>query len=164
MMRIGTPLRLSGAAAVAGGTLRIANTVTWRIFDSHTNALLYLATDALLLLGLIGWYAARARSLGAAGVAGFVSGVAGILVVRSAGLFPGYGYSAGSVLLLAGLVVMTSPIVLRRDGPLTTPLLWAGSLASAVLSVLFAPLAVLAAILFGAGFICAGLGLAKSGS
>lgn len=154
--------RLSGAAAITGGVLRIANTFTIHLFDTHTLALSWFATDVLLLLGLMGWYASRADRLGASGIVGFTIAVVSILVIRSADLFPGNGYLMGTMALLAGLVVMSGPTLLQRDGSILPPVLWLLSLACALTSVAFAPLAILSAILFGAGFICAGLGLLRA--
>jgi hypothetical protein len=160
-MQSTTILRLGGASAIAGGLLRIANTFTIHAFDAHTLALIYLLTDALLLFGLMGWYASRAGRLGASGVAGFAIAVAGILIIRSADLFPGTGYLMGAAVLLAGLAIMNAPILLRRNDTIVPPLLWLLSLLSAVLSIAFAPFAIASAVLFGAGFICAGLHLVR---
>jgi len=157
-----TLFRLSGIAAIAGGALRIANTVTMHMFDPHTLALSYLATDVFLLFGLIGWYASRANGLGVSGVIGFSVAIIGILIIRSADLFPGQGYLLGATALLAGLVVMSVPALLRRDGPILTPVLWLSSFICAMASIMIAPLAVVSAALFGAGFICAGLGLLRT--
>lgn len=161
-MQSTTIFRLSGIAAIAGGTLRIANTFTMHAFDPHTLALTYFATDVFLLFGLIGWYASRAGRLGVSGVIGFVVAVIGILVIRSADLFPGQGYLLGATVLLAGLVVMSVPVLLRRDGPILTPVLWLSSFICAMAAIMIAPLAIVSAALFGAGFICAGLGLLRA--
>jgi hypothetical protein len=161
-MQSATLFRLSGAAAVAGGMLRIANTFTLHMFDPHSLALIYLATDVFLLLGLIGWYASRADSLGASGAVGFVIAVVGILVIRSTDLFPASGYRIGATALLAGLVVASIPILLRRGGPVLAPVLWLLSFVCGLASMVIAPLATLSAVLFGAGFICAGFGLLRS--
>jgi hypothetical protein len=154
-------LRSTGTAAIAGGLLRIANTFTIHAFDAHTLALAYLLTDVLLLLGLTGWYASRADRLGVSGMAGFAITVAGILVIRSADLFPGTGYLIGAATLLVGLAIMSAQILLRRNDTIVPPLLWLLSLLSAALSIALAPLAIVSAVLFGAGFICAGLHLVR---
>jgi len=162
MMRTETLLKLAGIAAIAGGAIRIANTFMTRMFDAHTLALTYLLTDVFLLLGLIGWYASRAGKLGTSGVVGFTAAVVGILMIRSAELFPGYGYLAGATVLLAGLVVMSMRTLLRRDGALLPPLLWLLSFACAIASIAVTPLSILSAAFFGAGFICAGIQLLRA--
>lgn len=160
-MQSTTILRLSGAAAIAGGALRIANTFTTHLLDPHTLVFTYLVTDVFLLFGLMGWYASRANKLGLSGVIGLAIAVIGILIIRSADLFPGYGYLLGATALLAGLAVMSVPALLRRDGPMLSPVLWLLSFVCALASVALAPLAIVSAVLFGAGFICAGLGLIR---
>lgn len=154
--------RLSGLAAIAGGALRIANTLTAHVVDADILALTYLLTDVLLLLGLTGWYVSRAGSLGVCGAVGFAVAVSGILVIRSADLFPGYGYPVGATALLAGLVIMSIPTLLRRDRPILSPVLWLLALLCALASIAISPLAIVSAVLFGAGFICAGLGLMRT--
>jgi hypothetical protein len=155
-------LKLAGAAAVAGGLLRIVNAFAAHTLDPHALALIYLATDDLLLLGLIGWYAPRASGLGASGAAGFAGAVTGFLTIRSAAMFPGYGYPMGAALLLAGLVVMSARELLRRKPPSLPAWFWLASFACAMLSILATPLVMASAILFSAGFICAGLRMLKS--
>jgi len=151
--------RLGGMTAIAGGVLRIANTFTVHLLGAETLGFVYLFTDVFLLFGLLGWYLSRLDKLGAAGIAGFVVAIVGILIVRSAYLFPGYGYLIGAMTLLVGLVIMNAPTLLRRDGARLSPVLWLLSCVSAIASLAFAPLAVVSAILFGAGFICAGIHL-----
>jgi hypothetical protein len=156
-----TLFRFAGAAAIAGGALRIVNTVTAHAFDPHTLERIYLLTDMLLLLGLIGWYASRANKLGWSGAIGFVIAVCGILVIRSAAIFPGYGYLMGAVALLAGLVIMSVPDLLRRERANLSAWLWLASFACAMASIAYAPLGTASAVFFGAGFVCAGLHLIR---
>ena len=156
-----TLYRLGGIAAIAGGVLRIANTFPVHLLGAETLGFVYLFTDVFLLFGLMGWYLSRPDKLGAAGIAGFVVAVVGILIVRSAYLFPGYGYLIGAMTLLVGLVIMNAPTLLRSDGGLLPPVLWLLSFVSAMTSLAFAPLAVVSAILFGAGLICAGIHLLR---
>jgi len=157
-----TLFHLSGAAAIAGGALRIANMLTLHLLDPLSLELSYLLTDLFLLLGLTGWYAAHAGKLGASGIAGFAIAVAGILVIRSAALFPGYGYRVGAMALLAGLVVMNLTALLPLSRARLAAWLWLLSLICALASVAAAPLAIVSAAAFGAGFICAGVGLLRS--
>jgi len=157
-----TLFHLSGAAAIAGGALRIANTLTLHVLDPHTLDLGYLLTDLFLLLGLTGWYAAHAGKLGASGIAGFAIAVAGILVIRSAALFPGYGYQAGAMALLAGLVVMNLTALVPMARARLAAWLWLAAFGCAMASLVAPALAIVSAVLFGAGFICAGIGLLRS--
>lgn len=153
--------QFAGALAIAGGIMRATNGALAHGLDSHALALAYLATDLCLLLGLIGWYASRASGLGPSGAVGFAGAVTGILVIRSAAIFPGYGYRMGAALLLAGLVVMSARQFLRRTQIGWPAWFWLGSFACAMISTLEPPLAVASAILFGAGFVCAGSALLR---
>jgi hypothetical protein len=155
-------LRLGGVAAIGGGALRIANTFSMNLLSAHLLDCLYLVTDILLLLGLVGWYVSRADRLGVSGVIGFVVAIAGVVTIRSAAMFPGFGYVAGAMALLAGLVIMSIPGLLNRADARLPAWLWLGSFMSAIASIALAPLGVLSAILFGAGFICAGIHLLRS--
>lgn len=153
--------QFAGALAIAGGIMRAINGALAHGLDAHALALAYLATDLCLLLGLIGWYASRASGLGPSGAVGFAGAVTGILVIRSAAIFPGYGYRMGAALLLAGLVVMSAREILRRPPASLPAWFWLGSFACAMVSIVSAPFGVAAAILFAAGFICAGSALLR---
>lgn len=156
-------LRAGALAAIMGGALRIVDSFTGAVFSAHTLDWFYFATDVFLMLGLIGWYVSRFEMLGMAGAVGFAVAVTAILIIRSAFLFGPQGYMLGAALLLAGLIVMHLPSLLRREGPMLAPLLW---LASAVIAAVayFAsgPMAVIAGVLFGLGFIAAGWSLWRS--
>ena len=80
--------------------------------------------------------------LARAALLGFAIAVAGILIIRSADLFPGTGYLMGAAVLLVGLAIMNAPILLRRNDTIVPPLLWLLSLLSAVLSIALAPFAI----------------------
>jgi hypothetical protein len=151
--------RAGGAAAMAGGAMRIANAFTTGLLDGRTLGFLYLATDILLLLGLLAWYIARRGMLGTVGTVGFAVAVAGFLMIRSAGLFGAAGYLNAVGTLLLGLAIMGLPVLIRREGPLVPPALWVLSLLIGLASFGFPPLALLAGILFGLAFIAAGFEL-----
>jgi len=107
--------RSSGAAAVAGGALRIAEPLLRRALTASSLSFAYFAIDVLLLFGIIGWYGWRADKLGIAGLAGFATGVAGILIIRSASLFGTAGYQIGAAALLLGLAIMNTPALIWRE-------------------------------------------------
>jgi hypothetical protein len=151
--------RAGGAAAMAGGALRIANAFTSSLLEPRALGFLYLATDILLLLGLVAWFIARRATIGVVGAAGFALAVAGFLAIRSAGLFGANGYAIGVEALLLGLAVMSLPMLIHREGPIVPPALWLLTLVVGLTSLVFAPAALLAAILFGLAFIAAGFEL-----
>jgi hypothetical protein len=154
----------TGAAAILGGALRIAAIFTTAAFAAQTLSYFYYAIDVLLMLGLIGWYVSRAGKLGSAGLVGFIVSTAAILMIRSADLFGAQTYALGSALLLVGLGIMNLPTLLRRDGSMAAPALWMASLACGIaVAVLVSPSwpAALAALLFGSGFVTAGVELLR---
>lgn len=151
----------AGAAAMLGGALRIVAMLTTHAFTAQTLSCFYYAIDVLLMLGLTGWYVSRAGKLGASGLIGFVVSTAAILMIRSTNLFGTQTYVLGSALLLGGLGIMNLPTLLRRDGSIVAPALWVASLASGIVAAAFASLTALAALLFGLGFVTAGVELIR---
>jgi hypothetical protein len=155
-------LRAGGLAAIAGGALRLAEPFLRSSLGGRQLQFAYFVIDVFLLLGLMAWYGWRAEKLGMAGMIGFASGVAGILVIRSASLFAPQGYAVGATLLLVGLVAMNAPALIRRDRPLWPPLLWLAAFLCALASFAYAPLAVVAGMIFGIGYVVAGVALLRA--
>lgn len=164
-MRGSTLLQAAGAAAVMGGTLRIANIfISWLVLNHAMLSYLYFLTDVFLLFGLTGWYLSRASRLGVSGLAGFTLSVVSILMIRNGELF---GYFLGAGLLLVGLAVMNLPTLLRRDGSIGAPASWLTALAAALVYRVAALPAgaifgIAAQVLFGMGFILAGAELLRT--
>lgn len=153
-------LKLGGAAAILGGALRVVDSFTGNMFTAHTLDVLYFVNDVLLMFGLIAWYAARAARLGAAGLIGFAVAVTGVLVIRSVQVFHPKGYMLGSAMFLLGLVIMNAPMLARRE-----PAVWlwiAATLVAVVAYLASGPMAVVAGVLFGLGFMAAGAALWRS--
>jgi len=158
-MRAELIFRTLGVAAVIGGGLRIADCFTGSVIDMTTLDRMYFATDVFLMLGLAGWYFSRAGRLGSPGLTGFVLSAVGILVIRSAQLFEPRGYMIGSVLFLIGLTVMNVLTILRRDGAIAAPVLWNIALVFGILALTSGPIASIAGVIFGLGYIAAGIEL-----
>jgi len=102
----------------------------------------------------------RAERLGGLGLIGFIIALGAILLIRSAGLL-GATYQTGATLLAVGLAVMSAAALLRRDKPLLAPILWLLCLLSGVAALAFAPAAMAAFVLFGLGYIAAGVELLR---
>jgi hypothetical protein len=161
-MRAQALFRLGGIAAIAGGAMRAGEPLLKAMLAGNSLLLCYFAIDVFLLLGLIGWYAWRTEKLGIAGLAGFVAGVTGILVIRSADLFAPEGYRIGAALLLAGLVVMNTPALIRRERPICPPLLWLAAFVCGLGALAYPALALVAGTVFGIGYIFAGISLLRA--
>jgi hypothetical protein len=161
-MRTQTVLRLGGIAAIIGGALRLGEPLLRALFAGHDLQLSFFVIDVFLLFGLFGWYGLRADRLGIPGLIGFGSGVIGILVIRGADLFAPQGYAIGASLLLAGLVVMNAPALMRWERPICPPLLWLAAFVLALASLAFPPLAIAAGTVFGIGYVFAGVALLRA--
>jgi hypothetical protein len=159
-MRYRTFAVLAGSAAAMGGALRIAAIFTTTMTTPQTLAWFYFLIDVLLTLGLVGWYVLRAERLGGVGLTGFVIALSAILLIRSAGLL-GATYQTGAALLAVGLAVMSTAALLRRDKPLLAPILWLLCLMSGVATLAIKPVATAAVVLFGLGYIAAGVELLR---
>lgn len=152
--------RVLGVAAIAGGVLRIVDSFTGSMLGTETLDRFYFATDVLLMLGVAGWYFSRAERLGTPGLTGFFVAVFALLMIRSASLFGPHGYMQGAALLLAGLAIMNVLTLFRRDGTILAPMLWLVSLVVAAMAFLASgPLAAVAGVVFGLGFVAAGIDL-----
>ena len=158
MMQSRTLFRLGAVTAIAGGVLRAVDAVTVAQ-DPLLLSILYFVTDVFLMFGLTGWYAFRAKNLGWAGVAGYAASVVAILVIRTGSLFGPRGYMLGAAMFLTGLSLMSICSLLRREGDRTAPILWVCTLAAGIAALAVPMLATLAGVLFGLGFVAAGVEL-----
>lgn len=141
-------IRAAGAAAVAGGLLRVASPLADRLGAQTA----YLAIDILLCLGLIGLYARYASAVGRVGLAAFAAAIAGVLIVRSQGVVPG-GYMTGAAVWSLALAAFSLRLLFVSGAPRIAPALWL----AAVPAGLVGPLGFLAAgSLFGLGYVAAG--------
>lgn len=157
--------RLSGAAALAGGLARVVASFGW-IEDALTLEWLYTTIDVLLLFGVMGLYLVRARALGFLGLASFAVAVAALSFIGGPDADP-FGFSTyeqGAATLAIAMVGLSIAWLRARERPLAAPLCWfASAIAVGVLALAPAPFPgyglMLAGVLFGAGFVSAGLDL-----
>ncbi|VAW07930.1 hypothetical protein MNBD_ALPHA05-1046 [hydrothermal vent metagenome] len=166
-MTLAAILRNLGGLAIIGGALRIiAGFIPWQA-DVLWLEGLYLATDLCLLFGLVGFYLARGRETGLAGFGAFVIAASGIALIAGPDVpFLNIDiYQAGVSVIAIGLGVFSVLFLLRGLTPKAPPILW---LASFVVSILgnvmgYGDQGFLAGgVLFGAGFIFAGLASLKA--
>lgn len=164
-MNTETLFKLSGAAAILGGLLRIFSAFPL-LEDDMTREALYTAIDILLVFGLIGIYLARASRLGVVGFTGFVLAMAGFSFIGGpdADVFGFSTYQEGAAVVAIAMVGVSLAWLRAKERPLAAPLCWIGSvIAVGVLNMLPAPLPsygfTAAGALFGAGFIAAGFPL-----
>ena len=156
-----TLLRIFGLAAIAGGMLRVIDSFTSASLSPATLAVLYFATDVLLLLAIAGIYWSRRANLGVAGVTGTAVFAVGIVLIRISafGIFGANGYQLGAAIALLGLAIFSLEELLRRDKTNAAAILWLAALVFGILGALgvMAPLMMIAAgVAFGTGFVLAG--------
>lgn len=163
-MNYPTLYRLSGVAAIAGGLLRIASSFPL-IEDETTLQWLYTGIDILLLMGIIGIYLQRAERLGFLGLTSFGVAVAALSFIGGPDADP-FGFSTyeqGAAALAIALVGLSMAWVRAGEKPVWPALAWFASVVAVGLLGTIQPLAPFgmpaAGVLFGLGFVLAGLPL-----
>lgn len=157
---------LSGAAAIAGGLLRIFVAFPL-VTDPVTLEWLYTSIDVLLLFGLMGIYLSRAERLGFLGFAGFAVAVAALSFIGGPDADP-FGFSTyeqGATSLAIAMVGLSIAWLQRGERPIWAPLCWIGSVVAVGVFALIPGLAsygvMAAGVLFGLGFALAGIDLVR---
>ena len=159
-------LRLSGLAALLGGVLRITSPFFGALMPDEALHLMWAGTDLLLLFGTFGLWAATRTATRAWGVVALVVVMIGLLLVRSSAerIFGPNSYGVGAGVWGLGQALLAATILAARAGFRLASILW---LISFVLGLAGARIELWldgfgwAGIVFAAGWICAGLTLAR---
>jgi hypothetical protein len=151
--------KLSGAAALAGGLLRIASALPLGL-DQVTLEGLWTAIDIMLSLGLIGIYLVRAEKLGLLGLAGFTLAMAALSFIGGPDrdVFGFSTYEQGAAALAISLAGFSLAWLRAGERPWAAPLCWFATLIAAGIPDYGA---MAAGVLFGAGFVAAGWDLLR---
>ncbi len=151
--------KLSGAAALAGGMLRIASALPLGL-DPIALEWLWTGIDVLLSLGLIGIYLVRAEKLGWLGLAGFTLAMASLSFIGGpdADVFGFSTYQQGAMALAISLAGFSLAWLRVGERPWAPPLCWFATLIAAGIPD-YGFMA--AGALFGAGFLAAGWDLLR---
>jgi hypothetical protein len=158
-MRMDTFVRVGGGAAVLAGALRAAGSFVSGGSEVERQAL-YFIVDLLLLLGVFAAYTQNHDALGRWGAAGFLTTVAGILLVRSSRAVPGLDlYPAGALSVAIGWVLLSLEWWRTANGPAFVPVLFVLSVVTG-LGAQIAPhaeaLFVASGVIFGAAMMGVG--------
>ena len=126
-MRTDTLVRVGGWAAILAGVLRAAGSFASGGSEVERQSL-YFIVDLLLLLGVFAAYTPNHEALERWGAAGFLTTVAGILLVRSSRAVPGLDlYPAGALSVAIGWVLLSLDWWKRAYGPAFVPVLFVAS-------------------------------------
>ena len=151
--------RVGGWAAILAGVLRA--TASFVSLGSEVERQsLYFIVDLLLLLSVFAAYIQNHEALGRWGAAGFLTTVAGILLVRSSRAVPGLDlYPAGAISVAVGWVLLSLDWWRTANGPAFVPVLFVLSVLTGLVGqiVLHAPaLFVASGMIFGAAMLGVG--------
>jgi hypothetical protein len=157
-------LRLCAFAAIVGGALRVADAYLATTGAVRALQIAYFVTDVMLLFGLCGIYFPLRKILGSVGLFGFVAAVVGLLIVRTSRLngLGSIAYLIGAAVTLFGVVAMATVMLARKAFPKLGPALWIASLIVGLIGLTSTKLSwavALAGVLFGIGFVVAGINL-----
>jgi hypothetical protein len=159
--------KLSGLAALVGGALRVVSALPLTT-DPMALEWLYAGIDVLLVFGLIGIYLRRASRMGYLGLASFAVAMAGFSFIGGPDADPfGFStYAQGAAVIAIAMVGFAIAWLRAGERPWAAPACWFGSvIAVGVLNFLPAPIPdygfMAAGVLFGAGFVGAGLALLR---
>ena len=151
-------LRIGGRTAILAGVLRAAGSFSFG--GEVERQSLYFIIDLLLLIGLFAVYAQNHQVLGRWGAAGFLTTVAGILLVRSSRAVPGLDlYPAGALSVAIGWVLLSLDWWRKAHGASFIPVLFALSLMTGLFGQLTqrsADLFVASGVIFGAAMVGVG--------
>jgi len=157
-MRMNTLVRVGGWAAILAGVLRAAGSfVSWGSEVERQS--LYFIVDLLLLLSVFAAYAQNHEALGRRGAAGFLTTIAGILLVRSSRAVPGLDlYPAGALSVAIGWVLLSLDWWRTANGPAFVPVLFVLSVLTGLVGQIehLAPLFVASGVIFGAAMVGVG--------
>jgi len=151
--------------AVIGGAMRIGgNSITWRANDPVLET--YAASiDLLLIFALSALFFQYAARLGVVGLIGYIMSVSGLAIITGPdGVFHGFDiYQTGVVIIGAGLVFLSAALFMSGVARLAA-FAWIGAALAQIAGwSLGAPVAgfLAAGVLFGLGFVFAGLTLLR---
>ena len=157
-MRLSTLVRVGGAAASLAGALRVASSFASGSSEVERQAL-YFIVDLLLLLGTFAAYAQNHQAVGGWGAAGFLTAVAGTLLVRSSGAVPGLDlYPAGALSVAIGWVLLSRAWWRTAKGGTFVPVLFVLAIVTGLVGQIAsrASLFVASGVIFGAAVAGAG--------
>ena len=157
-MRMNTRVRLGGWAAILAGVLRAAGSFVSGGSEVERQSL-YFIVDLLLLLSVFSAYAQNHEALGRWGAGGFLTTVAGLLLVRSSRAVPGLDlYPAGALSVAIGWVLLSLDWWRMANGPAVVPVLFALSVVTGLVGQIehLAPLFIASGVIFGAAMVGVG--------
>jgi hypothetical protein len=119
-----TLVRAGGLTAIAGGALRAAASFAPVVFDSDIEReSLYIVVDVCLTIGLVGFNARHAKSLGWPGAAGLALALVGLATVRTNRAISTVDlYPAGALATACGVILLSVRAWVARRIPGWVPM------------------------------------------
>jgi len=154
-------IKLYASACVLGGFLRVI--ASFLDYDSAADAIevLYITTDLLLVLGLIGFYSVYRQSLLWLGHLGFATAICAIAFIAGpeTEIFDISAYQVGSPIIGVGLLLLSINLISARLCGFVAPVSLVASVIIGLISMMLGSslLFLITGLLFGMGFI--GLGV-----
>jgi drug/metabolite transporter (DMT)-like permease len=158
-----TLIRLGGLAAIGAGVLRIISSFIPYSEGNTALEILYLIIDSLILLALLGVYGYLHSRIGKVGFIGFLLALLGtaIIVGPDGKIGTVDMYTVGSLMLSIGLALLALVSWKRQQLPRSASLCWLVSTIVGIggYSVGLTSSFVMAGVMFGLGFVTAGVKL-----
>ncbi len=157
-------VRILGSAAILGGALRIGSSfIAWEAGVGWIEALAF-GIDVALVFGLMGTYLANRSRLGWFGLAAFAVAETGVasIVGPDTTSFGIDTYEAGVAAISIGLALLSLVMLFKRAGSAAAAICWIASLIAGVVGGALGQGEFgffLGGMLFGLGFVAAGLDL-----
>jgi hypothetical protein len=162
-----TSHRLLAAGAIAGGLLRVINAFTMGVLSAQMLQISYAMTDLLMLIGLAGILLTWRGELQRLGYIGAGIAALGLVIIRGTGFtsIAMQGTMIGAGVAVIGVAILGADMLWRRIGSWLAPVFWILSFVLAIWGALGGQMALqtLAGILFGAGFVFAGIDVLRVG-
>lgn len=155
-------IRLGGLAAILAGILRGINSFIPSDAPSVALEILYLLTDIFILFGIMGIYSFQHRESGLWGFFGFLLAIVGTgMIIGPDGAIAGVNmYPVGTLILAGGLTLLAIGSWIANKLPRWVPTLWVLSTILGFIGYFvpgFSLLFVISGVLFGIGFVGAGI-------
>jgi len=162
-------LKFYGLASIVAGLLRVSTSFLDYIIDYSSAAemieVLYIVTDILLVLGLVGFYSVYRQRLFWLGHLGFVIAISSIAFIAGpeTEIFGTSVYQVGSPMIGVGLLLLSINLISAKLCELVVPISLVASIVIGLTSTILGSsfLFAITGVAFGVGFVFLGFDIWK---